>query len=667
MIRKIRRIAAVGALAGLLSAAVAAQPITGGSAFNVRDLENPRLAVMTSDLLQARQEILGGAAPGEAMQRHAAHAVRGGQLQVIIGVREISDDVLAAIEQAGLEITHRYSHGDHHMLTVRCDSPLQLDALTGLTEVRGITAEPMATTRVGSVANQADVSINADDARTAYSVDGTGVRVGVMSDSFHDTRGGSVTGGVLTGCTDQTSGDLPSSIRMIDAGPGGQSDEGNGMAQLIYDLAPGCDISFASAFTSYPAFATNITALHADATAPADVIVDDVIYYTEPVYQNGPIAIAANGSYAAGVPYFSSAGNAGSNAHEQTYVDVNPGTDDTAWPPSGNDMHDFGAAAGMATDTRLSLNLPSGGQVIATLHWTQPYGGTLGAGPGSETDLDLHLVNAAQSIVSSSTSVQGTAGAPAGDAVEFINNSSLGAGVYHLIVEHYDGNENVTVRLGVSVRGSGASVTDAAYLGARTVYGHAAAEKAMAVAAMFYGEIDLNGGASGSASVLDVESFSALGGNIPFLYSDSGLPLASTQTRFKPEITAPDGTNTTFFGSDIAFDADAHPNFFGTSAAAPHAAAVAALMLERANDLGVSLPPSQVYSVLRASARDVESAGADFWSGDGLIDAVDAVAAAVNKSLIEVLLGQAGQAGDGDVNSDGAVNAADIVTRVNMP
>ena len=43
--------------------------------------------------------------------------------------------------------------------------------------------------------------------------------------------------------------------------------------------------------------------------AGAKLIVDDVIYFEEPFFQDGPIAAAVNEVSAAGVYYFSSAGN----------------------------------------------------------------------------------------------------------------------------------------------------------------------------------------------------------------------------------------------------------------------------------------------------------------------------------------------------------------------
>ena len=73
------------------------------------------------------------------------------------------------------------------------------------------------------------------------------------------------------------------------------------------------------------------------------------------------------------------------------------------------------------------------------------------------------------------------------------------------------------------------------------------------------------------------------------------------EVRQKPNITAMDGLNTTFFTSDIAGDADTFPNFFGTSAAAPNAAAVAALVLQAKGGPG-SVTPAQMRTMLQNSA-----------------------------------------------------------------
>ena len=59
--------------------------------------------------------------------------------------------------------------------------------------------------------------------------------------------------------------------------------------------------------TARSTFANNIRAL---ANAGAKVIVDDVTYFNEPMFQDGPIAAAVNDVTAQGVTYFSSAANA---------------------------------------------------------------------------------------------------------------------------------------------------------------------------------------------------------------------------------------------------------------------------------------------------------------------------------------------------------------------
>ena len=68
-------------------------------------------------------------------------------------------------------------------------------------------------------------------------------------------------------------------------------------------------------------------------------------------------------------------------------------------------------------------------------------------------------------------------------------------------------------------------------------------------------------------------------------------------------MAAMDGANTTFFvpGDDVGQDQDTFPNFFGTSAAAPHAAAIAALVLESHGGPG-SVSPNAMRDILQRTA-----------------------------------------------------------------
>ena len=92
-----------------------------------------------------------------------------------------------------------------------------------------------------------------------------------------------------------------------------------GRAELIHDLAPGATLTFHTAWRSQADFASGITELR---NCGADVIVDDVIYFAEPMFQDGIIADAAQAAVDAGVPYYSSAGNQAGFGVRDTFDDA---------------------------------------------------------------------------------------------------------------------------------------------------------------------------------------------------------------------------------------------------------------------------------------------------------------------------------------------------------
>ena len=95
------------------------------------------------------------------------------------------------------------------------------------------------------------------------------------------------------------------------------------MAQIIHDTAPGASIAFATALGGQANFANNIIALR---NAGAQVIVDDVQYFFEPMFQDGVIAQAVNQVVASGAVYFSSAGNEGHAGYESPFINGGTGT-----------------------------------------------------------------------------------------------------------------------------------------------------------------------------------------------------------------------------------------------------------------------------------------------------------------------------------------------------
>jgi hypothetical protein len=118
--------------------------------------------------------------------------------------------------------------------------------------------------------SEGDITHRAAEARAFYGVDGTGIKIGVLSD------------GVDSLASLQGSGDLPA-VTVL-PGQAGSGDEGSAMLEIVHDLAPGAQLFFATAFTSITSFAQNIRDLR---TAGCNIIVDDIFYFVESPFQDG--------------------------------------------------------------------------------------------------------------------------------------------------------------------------------------------------------------------------------------------------------------------------------------------------------------------------------------------------------------------------------------------
>lgn len=444
-------------------------------------------------------------------------------------------------------------------------------------------------TRAGLTTSQGDLALRADEARALSSLSGAGVFVGVLSDSY-DCLGGAA--------TDVATGDLPSGVliqrELSDCS--GATDEGRAMLQIVHDVAPGAGLAFYTAFEGQAGFAQGILEL---AAAGARVIVDDVGYFEEPMFQDGIISQAVDAVAAQGVTYFSAAGNSGRDAYEGVFT-PGPEIPDLGVP------HLFGP-----NDTLQSITVPPGTGFVLAFQWDSPFYSVSGGG-GSPNDVDIYLLDGAGAAILAGSEDDNLGRDPT-EVFSFFNPSDSGTSSFNLLITRYDGPNPGVMRY--LLYGFAGTINEYA-TDTGSLWGHGAAAGARAVGAAYYRQTPRFG-----VMPPQLEPYSSAG-PARILFTTTGAP--TSEIRQKPEIVAPDGANTTFFGFQAA-DGDSYPNFFGTSAAAPHAAAVATLIFQARP----SWSPAAVYQALETTATDMGPAGFDFDSGYGLIRADLAVAAAV--------------------------------------
>ncbi|MFM9057670.1 MAG: autotransporter-associated beta strand repeat-containing protein [Planctomycetaceae bacterium] len=448
-------------------------------------------------------------------------------------------------------------------------------------------------TAIGSATSQGVSVLKADQARTIFGVTGAGVKLGVISDSFNGagttpTLATQISAGNLPGAGNPNGYTTGVSVVKDDSG----TDEGRAMLEIIHDVAPGAQLYFHSAFnntnpvTSYTGVGTpapdQSIADAIDGLAAVSgmrVIVDDVGYLTAPRFQDGPAAKSANAAFAKGIAYFSAAGNSATDA---TRVTTSVGVSGTVnW----------------GTDGLLLMRAAANSSGRAVLQWGEPYTSVSGSATTSNFRVAVTTTNGASTYFTIDNQTAGQ------DPYEFvtISNSGTAAVDVALRVTRLSGTAPVVMQL--STFGSSFTIIDTDKTNAPTVYGQAAATGAIGVAASYWG------------TPSSVESFSSRGPTL-ILFDANGNPV--TETRTTPLLTAPDGGTTTTSGFNP---------FYGTSAAAPHAAAVAALVMERFDQKGLTYSTRDVYQVLYDSAVDIGTAGLDSASGYGRIDALAAVGA----------------------------------------
>jgi hypothetical protein len=611
-----RSIVAVALAAAIAPASAVAGPIADPAhpelSARVAALDSPRLA-HASPAAQAVAVHLPPSGAGSLQHQ-------GDRIVVEVRFGSGAGQSRSALEAAGarvLDINTQYQVASVAVAPEDFAKVSEVDGVRSVTEalapmVGGVTVDPPAESfqtgacPMGNATSEGDARLHANTLRSALGINGAGQKVGVISDSFN--RGGGA-------AADVAAGDLPGTgnpcgqttpVQVVQEGPLTGSDEGRAMLQIVHDLAPGADLAFATGPATDAGMASNILALR---SAGATVISDDLTYFDEPVFQKGPIDVAVDQVAAAGVPYFSDAANnnivAGGKDVASWETPAFRSATCPATTPANYTCEDFDP--GLGTDATYGISLAANARLRLSLQWAEPWNGV-------DTDLDLLLYDGSGNFLGAASNRNtGINGTQRPFELLGVNNGTTTAPIQIAIGRFTGtggGSSTNTPRMKLTFLQNGpqASVpteyttSDPAGVDpiiGPTIFGHNGSENGSSVAA------------TDEASLTSPEVYSSRGPVThyfgPVTGTGAAAALATPQVLQKPDITATDCVTTTVSGFGT---------FCGTSAASPHAAAVAALIL--ADD--PSLSPADIRAIQAASASPVGAFGSNAV-GAGLVNA----------------------------------------------
>lgn len=396
------------------------------------------------------------------------------------------------------------------------------------------------------------------------------------------TMVGVVSNGVAGLTTSQAAGEL-GAVQVLSAGSG---DEGTAMLEIVHDCSPGATLAFASSGGTSLTFMQAINSLQ---TAGAQVIVDDIAaFVTESVFEDSHTALNDR-RVGATVLRVTSAGNRGLAHYTGTFA---PGTFDSQVLGT---RHDFGGG-----DTLLRFETdatPAGLTHALVLQWGNRFGAA-----GDDYDLCVRGTNG--TLLACSLAIQDGNDDPI-EVLTFVCTGPTGAiCVADIQITLFSGSPQP---LQLFCTTGGSCRFDQFNGRGGSVVGHKAVPEVLAVAA------------SPASNPTAVEPYSSAG--------PATILFPSFQSRFKPDLDGVDCVGT----SRPGFTA-----FCGTSAAAPHVAAVAAILMQAMGGPTASI--QTLTSALKATATDLGMPGPDFDFGFGRADALSAVQSPTGLALVAALL-----------------------------
>ncbi len=471
-------------------------------------------------------------------------------------------------------------------------------------------------------------------------IDGSGVTLGILSDSINQYAGGlndSVTAGAAPAL---------SRINVLQDGPAGSEDEGRAMLEVAYDVAPGANFAFHTAFIDDLNFAQGIKDL---SNAGAQVIVDDVAYFSEPAFQVGPIEAAVSTVVnTQNRVYFSSARNSASDGYMSSFRSVNATVGGTA----GTWMN-FDPNGGVTT--QLPVTVTRGGYV--NFQFDQPFY----TSSGVSSQVNVYFLDSNNKVVASGTAnniatqvpqQQINLGAFGGQKLTMAVQVVSGSAPAHIFAAEWGGSIQFSQQFGSA---GGTSYP--------TSTGHNAPLDGIGV-----GAIDVrNIPPFSTTTPIPSEDFSSAGPRILAFDANGNAIAGGAMVLQRPQISAPDGIQTTFFIQGYFVGNEKLPSFYGTSCAAPDAAALAVLMRQ----LSPGTPQKDILAAMIDSTISINGkpAGTGNWDAVGGAGLIQAPKAFADVSQLQIttttpangdVLTSLGQLQTVTVNFNKAVNPATI-------
>ncbi len=660
--------ALLGALAALVAPVASAGAATGASL-------SPALATLTEPQVAAKSVAGQEAAIGLPASGTGSLTRIGGSVVVEAHFDSGAIAAIPAVKASGARVL---SAGRRYQALALAVAPEDLAALAAVPGVKALTAAltprvaavgAAATAAIqsnglcegGSVITQGLGQLKVDLARATYGTRGAGETIAVISDSFNQVQTQNGQPVTIHAHEDEVSNDLPGRastcsgqqvpVNVIAEAPANEprsdTDEGRAMLGVVHDLAPHAKLAFATGTPTELDYALNIEKLAAPVSAGgagADVIVDDLSYPSEPMFQDGPVAVAIKRVTEKGVLYFSAAANenlfnsAGEEISSWEAPKFRASTTCSAKVvefldevlakeskgPYEPECMDFDPSG--AVDTEFGITVEAGRPAIIDLQWAEPRFGVksdffgffvAGTGPseeivGGEGD---NVLGAEPTLVFESEDEDTTE-----HELRLVIARCAGAC-------NPAASKTLNPRLKFQFLEDGFGVADTEYPKGKvkgtedivgpTIYGHDGAAAVNTVAAVNWAE--------SNTAPKAPEPYSSRGPVTHYFGPIEGpatpaAKLPTPEVLSKPDITATDCASTTFFGN---FVPGVGWEFCGTSEAAEHAATIAALM-QQANPLAT---PTQIVDAMESTATKFTVVNSPDAVGAGMVNALSAMTA----------------------------------------